>query len=93
MNYDITLMRKTSAIPMRAVLPDGLDPREHVGERSARSLRWRQSCSAWLYRLANRIAPCPVRTEHDELFEAIAALLAEPECGFSRLESASHRGC
>ncbi len=93
MNYDSTLMSKAGVIPKRAVLPDGFDPREHLGEPIARSIRWRLACSAWLYRLADRIAPRPARTEHDELFEAIAALLAEPECGFSRLESASHRGC
>ena len=93
MNHDITLLSKASQPVARPLPPDIRDLREHIGTPAPRSIRLRQSISSWLYQLAERIAPRPARTEHDELFEAISALLAEPSCDLSPLNSASHGRC
>jgi hypothetical protein len=93
MNYDITLISKASVIPARTAMPDHPHPRERRGQPVARSIQLRRSCSAWLYRLAARIAPRPAGTDHDELFAAIATLLAEPQSERSTLNATSQRGC
>lgn len=53
----------------------------------------RRSTSAWLIRLADRVDPRPAYTEREELFDAISALLAEPNCEVSPLNGASQGGC
>ena len=93
MNYDLTLMTKATQSVDRPLPPDVRAVREHIGAPISRSIELRTSVSAWLYRLSERVAPRPIRAEHDELFEAISALLTEPVCDGPRLKSASHGGC
>ena len=93
MNYDLTLMTKATQSVDRPLPPDVRAARDHIGAPTPRSIELRQSVSVWLCRLAERVAPRPIRAEHDELFESISALLTEPICDGPRLKSASHGGC
>jgi hypothetical protein len=93
MNYDVTLISKATQSIERPLPPDVRAVGEHLGVSTSRSIELRQSVSAWLYRLAERVAPRPVRAEYDELFEAISTMLAEPACQVSPVNMASHQRC
>lgn len=93
MNHDFTLLSMANRNTPKALPPDILNPREHIGDPAPRAIRLRRQTSGWLYRLAERIAPRPARAEPDELFAAIAVLLAEPISGCARLEAASQQSC
>jgi hypothetical protein len=93
MNYDVTLLSRAGQPTMRPLPTDIARVADHIGTPVARTIRWRQGASVWLHQLANRVAPRPVETECDDLFEAISALLAEPKNELSTLNSISHRGC
>jgi len=93
MQNDFTLTTLASRPVVHALPPDVRELRDHIGIRERRTLRLRRVTSAWLYRMAAQVDPRPVRTERDELFDAISALLAEPKCETPRLETASQRGC
>jgi hypothetical protein len=93
MHYDVTLITHASRPVSRPLPPDVRELRDHLEAREPRMLQLRRSLSAGLIRLAERVDPRPARTERDELFDAISALLAEPKCEAPRLETASHRGC
>lgn len=93
MNYDLTLMTKATQSVDRPLPPGVRAVREHIGAPVSRSIELRQAVSAWLYRLAERVAPRPARAECDALFEAVSTLLTEPNCDGSRLKSTSHGGC
>ena len=93
MQNDFTLTTLASRPVLHALPPDVRELRDHIDVREPRSLRLRRATSAWLYRLAAQVDPQLVRTERDDLFDAISALLAEPKCEAPRLESASQRGC
>jgi hypothetical protein len=93
MQYDVTLATHANRPVSRPLPPDVRDLREHIGTREPRILRLRRSLSMELFRLAERIDPRPARTQEDELFDAISALLAEPKCEIPRLQTTSHQGC
>ncbi len=93
MQHDFTLTTLANRSVERALPPDVRELRDHIGIREPRALRLRRATSAWLYRLAAQIDPRPARTDHDELFDSISALLAEPQCGAPRLKTASQQRC
>ena len=93
MNYDVTLLSRANQPAARPLPSDIARVEDHIGAPIARTIRVRRATSAWLHQLANRVAPAPARTEHDELFEAISALLSEPVCEVSTLKTASHSRC
>ena len=93
MHYDVTLTTHASRPVSRPLPPDVRELRDHIGAREPHMRQLRRTLSAGLVRLAERVDPRPVRTERDELFDAISALLAEPKCEAPRLETASQRGC
>ena len=93
MQHDFTLTTMASRHVSRPLPPDVRELRDHIGIREPRMVQLRRSLSTGLYRMAERVDPRPARTERDELFDAISALLAEPKCAAPRLETASHSGC
>lgn len=93
MNHDFTLTTLASRPVVTALPPDIRELNDHIGGREPRMLRLRRATSAWLYRLAVQVDPRPARTERDDLFDSIAALLTESKCEGSKLETASQRSC
>jgi hypothetical protein len=93
MQNDFTLTTLASRPVVHTLPPDIRELRDHIGIREPRALRVRRATSAWLYRMAAQVDPRPVRTERDELFDAISTLLSEPKCEAPRLKTASHQGC
>lgn len=93
MQYDVTLTTHASRPVSRPLPPDVRALRDHMGNREPRVMQLRRSLSAGLFRLGARVDPRPVRTEREELFDAISALLSEPKCEAARMETASQRGC
>lgn len=93
MQHDFTLTTLASRSVERALPPDVRELRDHIGMREPRVVRLRRATSAWLYRLAAQVDPRQDRTERDELFDAISALLAEPVCTTLRPETTSHQRC
>ena len=93
MNYDVTLLSRASQPAVRPLPADIARVEDHIGAPIARTIRLRQAASVWLHQLANRVAPRPVETECDELFDAISAMLSEPVCAVPALKSASHTRC
>jgi hypothetical protein len=93
MQHDFTLTTLASRSVERGLPPDVRELRDHIGVREPHMLRLRRATSAWLYRLAAQVDPRPARTECDELFDSIAALLAEPKCEAPRLKTASQQSC
>lgn len=93
MHYDVTLIKHASRPVARPLPPDIRELREHRGVGEARMMQLRRSLSAGLYRMAERIAPRPMRNERDELFEAISALLSEPKCEAPMLKTTSQGRC
>lgn len=92
MNYDVTLMSKATQSVDRPLPPDVCAVREHIGVAAPRSIELRQTVSAWLYRLAEGVAPRPARAECDALFESISVLLTDSVCEESPMKFASHGG-
>jgi hypothetical protein len=93
MNYDVTLLSRASQPAVRPLPADIARVEDHVGVPIARTIRLRQAASACLHQLANRVAPRPLETECDELFEAISAMLSEPVCEVPALKTASQTRC
>jgi hypothetical protein len=93
MNYDVTLLSRVSQPAVRPLPADIARVEDHIGAPIARTIRLRQAASVWLHQLANRVAPRPVETECDELFDAISAMLSEPVCAVPALKTASHTRC
>lgn len=93
MQHDFLLTSMASRRVERSLPPDVRELRDHLEAREPRMTRLRRSTSAWLIRLADRVDPRPAYTEREELFDAISALLAEPNCEVSPLNGASQGGC
>lgn len=93
MNYDVTLLSRASQSVARLLPADITRLEDHIEPPIARAIRVRQAASDWLLHLAERVAPRPVESECDELFETISALLAEPVCEVLASKTASHARC
>jgi hypothetical protein len=93
MNYDVTLLSRANQPTARSLPVDIVRMEDHMGIPIARTIRVRQTASAWLHQLANRVASRPIEPECEELFGAIAAMLSEPVCEDSALKTASHQRC